>query len=79
MRSAGIDNSTIENSASYIESWLRALKKRKPVSVTSGGAGPKSGGFYFRGNKGTNDRRKLNAAVTYEITSTKKRLPLQPV
>ena len=24
---AGIDNSTIENSASYIESWLRALKK----------------------------------------------------
>ena len=24
---AGIDNSTIENSASYIDSWLRALKK----------------------------------------------------
>ena len=24
---AGIDNSTIENSASYINSWLRALKK----------------------------------------------------
>jgi len=24
---AGIDNSIIENSASYIDSWLRALKK----------------------------------------------------
>ena len=23
----GIDNSTIENSASYIDSWLRALEK----------------------------------------------------
>jgi antirestriction protein ArdC len=26
-RVAGIDNSTIENSASYIGSWLRVLKK----------------------------------------------------
>ena len=30
---AGIDNSTLENSASYIDSWLRALKKESRLGV----------------------------------------------
>lgn len=30
---AGIDNSTLENSASYIDSWLRALKKETRLGV----------------------------------------------
>ena len=30
---AGIDNSTIDNSASYIDSWLRALKKESRLML----------------------------------------------
>lgn len=30
---AGIDNSTIENSASYIQSWLRQLKNDKKLVI----------------------------------------------
>lgn len=31
----GIDNHTIDNSASYIQSWLRALKNDKKLIVTA--------------------------------------------
>jgi antirestriction protein ArdC len=34
---AGIDNSTIENSASYIKSWLGKLKEDKTLLVKAGG------------------------------------------
>ncbi|MEM1505616.1 zincin-like metallopeptidase domain-containing protein [Domibacillus sp. 8LH] len=30
---AGIENATIENSASYIQSWLRALKEESKLIV----------------------------------------------
>lgn len=32
---AGIDNDTIENSASYIQSWLKALKNDKTLIVSA--------------------------------------------
>ncbi|WNC17936.1 zincin-like metallopeptidase domain-containing protein [Brevibacillus brevis] len=38
---AGIDNSTIENSASYIGSWLRALKNDKKLVVQAAGLAQK--------------------------------------
>lgn len=39
---AGIDNSTIENSASYIASWLKKLKEDKRLLVTAGGQAQKA-------------------------------------
>lgn len=39
---AGIDNHTIENSASYIQSWLRALKDDKTLLVKAAGQGQKA-------------------------------------
>ena len=34
---AGMDNRTIENSASYIDSWLRALKKDSRLVLQAAG------------------------------------------
>ena len=50
-RVAGIDNSTMENSASYIGSMAKSVKKRKPFRVASSSPGTESSGLYFRRNK----------------------------
>lgn len=42
---AGIDNSTLENSASYIQSWLRALKDDKRLVVTAAAQSQKASDF----------------------------------
>lgn len=39
---AGIDNHTIENSASYIQSWLRVLKEDKKLIIQAAGQGQKA-------------------------------------
>ncbi len=46
---AGIDNSTIENSASYIDSWLRALKKDNRLVLQAVGQAQKAAD-YILGN-----------------------------
>lgn len=38
---AGIDNSTIQNSASYVQSWLRVLKNEKKWVVQAAGLAQK--------------------------------------
>lgn len=47
---AGIDNSTIENSASYIDSWLRALKKESRL-VLQAAAQAQKAADYILGEK----------------------------
>lgn len=42
---AGIDNSTIENSASYIQSWLRALNNDKKLVVQAAAQAQKAADF----------------------------------
>lgn len=42
---AGIDNSTIQNSASYIQSWLRALKEDKRLVVQAAAQGQKAADY----------------------------------
>jgi antirestriction protein ArdC len=42
---AGIDNSTIENSASYIHSWLRALKNDKSLVVQASSQAQKAADY----------------------------------
>lgn len=42
---AGIDNSTIENSASYIQSWLRSLKEDSRLVVQAAGQAQKAADF----------------------------------
>ena len=39
---AGIDNSTIENSAAYVGSWLRKLKDDKKLVVQAAGQAQKA-------------------------------------
>jgi antirestriction protein ArdC len=47
---AGIDNSTIENSASYIDSWFRALKKESRL-VLQAAAQAQKAADYILGKK----------------------------
>ena len=42
---AGIDNSTIENSASYIDSWLRALKKESRLVLQAAAQAQKAADY----------------------------------
>jgi antirestriction protein ArdC len=42
---AGIDNSTIDNSASYIQSWLRVLKDDKTMLVQAAGKAQKAADY----------------------------------
>lgn len=42
---AGIDNSTIENSASYIDSWLRALKKESRLVLQAASQAQKASDY----------------------------------
>lgn len=42
---AGIDNSTIDNSASYIQSWLRALKEDNRLIVTAAAQAQKAADY----------------------------------
>ncbi len=42
---AGIDNSTIENSAAYINSWLRKLKEDKKLIVQAAGQAQKAADY----------------------------------
>ena len=42
---AGIDNSTIENSASYIDSWLRALKNESKLVLLSAAQAQKASDY----------------------------------
>lgn len=46
----GIDNSTIDNSASYIQSWLRALKEDKKMVVTAGQRAQKAVDYILGGD-----------------------------
>ena len=47
---AGIDNCTIQNSASYIQSWLRSLKEDSRLVVQAAGQAQKAADFIL-GNK----------------------------
>lgn len=47
---AGIDNSTIENSASYIQSWLRRLKNDKRLIVTASAQAQKAADYILGNN-----------------------------
>jgi antirestriction protein ArdC len=42
---AGIDNSTIDNSASYINSWLRKLKDDKTLIVQAAAKAQKAADY----------------------------------
>ncbi|HER2169438.1 TPA: hypothetical protein VJS58_001714, partial [Streptococcus pyogenes] len=42
---AGIDNSTIENSASYIDSWLRALKEDSRLVIQASAQAQKASDY----------------------------------
>ncbi|MBT2655392.1 hypothetical protein J7E81_09095 [Bacillus sp. ISL-18] len=42
---AGIDNSTIENSASYIYSWLRVLKKESRLVLQAAAQAQKAADY----------------------------------
>ena len=42
---AGIDNSTLENSASYIDSWLRALKKESRLVLQAAAQAQKAADY----------------------------------
>jgi antirestriction protein ArdC len=42
---SGIDNSTIDNSAAYIQSWLRALKEDKTMLVQAAGKAQKAADY----------------------------------
>jgi len=42
---AEIENATLDNSAAYIGSWLRRLKKDKRLIVTAAAAAPKAADF----------------------------------
>jgi antirestriction protein ArdC len=42
---AGIDNSTLDNSAAYIQSWLRALKDDKTMLVQAAGKAQKAADY----------------------------------
>lgn len=47
---AGIDNSTIDNSASYIQSWLRALKEDSKMVVIAGARAQKAVDYILGGD-----------------------------
>jgi antirestriction protein ArdC len=49
---AGIDNSTIENSASYIDSWLRALKKESRLVLLAAAQAQKAADYILGDTKG---------------------------
>ncbi|MGG4491169.1 zincin-like metallopeptidase domain-containing protein [Metabacillus idriensis] len=42
---AGIDNSTIDNSASYIDSWLRVLKKENRLVLKAASQAQKASDY----------------------------------
>jgi len=48
---AGIDNSTLENSASYIDSWLRALKKENRLVLQAAAQAQKAADYILEETK----------------------------
>ena len=42
---AGIENTTIENSAAYIQGWLKALKNDKTLLVSAASLGQKASNY----------------------------------
>ena len=53
---AGIDNSIIENSASYIDSWLRALKKDNRLLLQASAQAQKAADYILGETKDKNEK-----------------------
>lgn len=54
---AGIDNSTIENCASYIQSWLRALRDDSRLVVQAAGQTQKAADYILGEKEEKNEQR----------------------
>jgi antirestriction protein ArdC len=48
MGHAGIEQQTIENSAAYIQGWLKALKGDKKLAIIAAGQAQKAADFILR-------------------------------
>ena len=61
---AGIENTTIDNSAAYIQSWMKALQDDKKLLVIAAGQAQKAANFI------TKDLDDLKLALKVEETAT---------